>query len=155
MGLLAQAVFVIPVTDAQVATIPTGSRVEVQTPSESVWEAWITGHESTLENGTDLVLTASPDSSDTGAICGEACDEVSVDPAGILLRSRVITVERVDSLVVPSAAVTTTTEGATVVLDEHGQAYPVQVLAGARGITAVDGVSSGMRVRAPAGTVDE
>jgi hypothetical protein len=67
-----------------------------------------------------------------------------------LLLSKIVTVETVSGLVVPSAALLSAADGAVSVIDEEGVSHPVTVETSARGMSVVDGVSAGLRVRVPA-----
>lgn len=146
ISILAEAPsFIAPISPTQAAAIPDEARVEVTAPSGEIWSARIAGQVTSEDGEIDLQLTGVGQDS----ICGDSCVEIPTGP-GLLLASRVITVEQVDGLVVPSTAVLTLPDGSTVVIDADGQPHRVTVLAGARGMTAIEGVEAGLRVRAPA-----
>jgi peptidoglycan hydrolase-like protein with peptidoglycan-binding domain len=137
--------FTIPVSDSQAATLPEGARVEITAPGGEVWNAKLDSRIALPDGQADLVLAAEGNA----PICGDACADVATGE-GVLLPSRVITVEKLDGLVVPSSAVLTLPDGATVLIDAEGGQHPVTVLSGARGLTAIEGVEPGLQVRAPA-----
>lgn len=142
--------FSIPVTDTQAAQIPAGTRVLIGSPSGQEWSAFATS-QSADEFGT---VTVALEGEGDAAICGEQCGELPVTEQS-LLRSQIITVETVSGLTVPSAALRATADGGTVVVDESGATYQVEVLASARGVAVIDSsdpaVQVGLRVRVPAG----
>jgi peptidoglycan hydrolase-like protein with peptidoglycan-binding domain len=144
--------FTLPLAQSQTASISVGNRVEITSPTGSTWQAWITGQDAPdVTAGSVTFALSGAANGDVGtSICGDECGSVTLDSNGALLLSQVITVEEVVGLVVPSAAVLTTAAGTTVLIGEDGTEIPVTVLAGARGMTAVTGVSEGLRVRAPA-----
>lgn len=137
--------FVAPISTTQAAAMPDGARVEVTAPGGEIWNARIAGQTTTPDGQIDLQLTGEVQES----ICGDSCDSIPAGP-GLLLVSRVITVEHVEGLVVPSSAVLTLPDGATVLIGADGEHHRVSVLAGARGMTAIEGVDAGLQVRAPA-----
>lgn len=102
------------------------------------------------QDGINLRLAATADEAESHPICGESCAAIPVASGGVLLRSRVIIVEKVTGLIVPSAALTSTAEGKTIVITEQGKRIPVKVVAGARGRTVIEGIAPGTRLRAPA-----
>lgn len=137
--------FVAPISTTQAAAMPDGARVEVTAPGGEIWNARIAGQTTTEDGQIDLQLAGDGQES----ICGNSCDSIPAGP-GVFLVSRVITVEHVEGLVVPSSAVLTVPDGATVVIGADGEHHRVTVLAGARGMSAIEGVEEGLQVRAPA-----
>lgn len=137
--------FTIPVSDTQAATLPDDARVEITAPDGETWTAKISSRTALADGQVDLVLAGEEDA----PICGDGCAQIPTGE-GLLLVSRVITVEQTDGLVVPSSAVLTLPDGQTVLVDAEGTQHPVTVLSGARGLTAIDGVEPGLQVRAPA-----
>ncbi|WP_298945036.1 peptidoglycan-binding domain-containing protein [uncultured Microbacterium sp.] len=137
--------FTIPVSDTQAATLPDDARVELTAPDGEIWNARISSRTTLEDSQVDLVLAGEEDA----PICGDGCAQIPTGE-GLLLVSRVITVEQTDGLVVPSSAVLTLPDGQTVLVDAEGTQHPVTVLSGARGLTAIDGVEPGLQVRAPA-----
>ncbi|WP_304961540.1 peptidoglycan-binding domain-containing protein [Subtercola endophyticus] len=86
---------------------------------------------------------------DGASICGAHCDAVAV--AGqTLFVSRVVTVEPVHGVVVPSAAVQTDASEQVVVVDAEGVVHPVTVRAEAAGQSIVTGVAAGLSIRVAA-----
>lgn len=140
--------FTLPVSDSQAALMPVGSRVEVRNPDGGTWQAWIIDQSQSDPGLVTLALSGSADSNTS--VCGNECGMVPGDADGVLLRSQVITVEETNGLVVPSAAVMTTPDGKTALIDANGTVLPVTVLAGAKGMTVIEGVPAGTLVRAPA-----
>ncbi len=68
-----------------------------------------------------------------------------------LLSARIITQPIVTGVVAPSAALRSDPDGSVSVIDEAGGvAHPVTVVASAKGMSVVDGVAAGLRVRVPA-----
>jgi peptidoglycan hydrolase-like protein with peptidoglycan-binding domain len=143
-GLPAAPTFVIPVTDSQTALMPNGTRVEIRN-GDAVWEAVVVDQVTDEMTGTTVIL-AGPDG---GTICGEECGTIPVT-GQTLLQSRIVTVETVTGLVVPSAALLSGADGRTTVTDEEAVSHPVTVVTSARGMSVIEGVPAGTRVRVPA-----
>jgi len=140
------AVFMEQVTDGQAGMMPTGTRVEITSPEGAVWEGFVRDQVRDEQTGTVIV---SLQGADGGVVCGADCGQVPV--AGqALLGSRIVTVEPVAGLVVPSAALVTGADGQVAVIAETGERIPVNVAASARGMSVIDGVAEGTRVRVPA-----
>ena len=138
--------FEIPVTREQVPLIPLGTRVEISAPDGSLWVARV-GRQRADGEQLELVL----DSLDDGPICADSC--ALIDLGGpTLLSTTVVTVEPVTGLAVPSAALRSTADGSTVVIDDDGEQHTVVVTTSARGMSIVQGVKEGTRVRVPAST---
>lgn len=144
-ALPASPEFTIPVTDAQAGMIPSGTRVEITSPDGGVWTAFV--GEQTRSAETDTVtLTLSGE--DGAVICGDQCAQVPViGPTS--LRSEIVTVETVSGLVVPSSALVSGADGQLAVIDETGQRIPVTVTTAARGMSVIEGVHAGTKVRIP------
>ncbi|UOE43175.1 peptidoglycan-binding domain-containing protein [Agromyces larvae] len=137
--------FKVPVTAQQAAKIPPGTEVEI-TVQEAVWHAVAAGQEpSDAVDQVQITLTAT----DGGAICGTECALVPVEGESIL-PSRVITQPTVPGLVVPSAALRSSPNGTVSVIGVDGAEYPVTVVASARGMSVIEGVEAGTKVRIPA-----
>lgn len=137
--------FTIPATDAQAALIPTGSRVEITASEGGTWQGF-TG-EQTRDAGTGTVMVRLA-GKDGATICGDQCDQVPVS-GQTLMASRVVRVETVEGLVVPSSALVTDAKGQVAVVDEQGDRRPVSVKAAARGMSVIEGIGDGTRVRVP------
>ena len=95
--------FSVAATDAHAAMMPTGTRVEITSPEGDLWEATVTDQERDQQSQTTVVALAGVEDS---VICGEQCGQVPVTGQS-LLSSRIVTVEPVSGLVVPSAALVT------------------------------------------------
>lgn len=146
-GLPASPVFTVPVTEAQAAMIPSGTRVEVTSPSGDIWDAVATDQvrDSELQTvGVGLTGAHGP------VLCDDACGQVPVTGVS-RLSSQIVTVEPVTGLVIPSAALITAADGQTAVVDEDGERVPVTVVTSARGMSIIEGVAAGARLRVPAG----
>lgn len=144
-GLSATPAFHIPVTEAQAAMMPAGTRVEMTSPQGQPWEAF-TEEQSRNDEGAISVRLVGADGA---SICGTTCMEIA--PTGkTSLKSRIVVVEDVEGLVVPSSALVTDAEGTTAVLDEKGRRVPVKVVTSADGMSVITGAREGMRVEIPA-----
>ncbi|WP_166787583.1 peptidoglycan-binding domain-containing protein [Cryobacterium levicorallinum] len=144
-GLPAAPVFTLPVTEAQAGLMPTGTRVEITGPDAQTWEGFVIDQRSTEQGGITVFL----EGKDGASICGEECGSIPVTDRA-LLRSRIVTVESVVGLAVPSAALLTRSDGTISVIDDEDVEHAVIVVTSARGISIVKGVAAGMMVRAPA-----
>ena len=145
-GLPASPVFTLPVTEAQSAMIPTGASVQVTSPGGSLWDAFAGDRVTDAESQT-IVITL------TGAegevLCGDNCSEVPVTGEE-LLPSEIISVPTVRGLVVPSSALLTDAGGQIAVINSKGMVVPVTVVASARGMSVIEGINTGVKVRVPA-----
>ena len=145
-ALPASPVFTVPVTDGQAAMMPAGTRVQITAPDGSVWEA-VTAEQ--VRDEQTATVNVSLVAADGGVICGDQCAQVPVT-GDVRLSSTIVTVPTVAGLVVPSAALITDADGQTAVIDAEGVRVPVTVVASARGMSVVEGVPDGTRVRVPA-----
>ncbi|GAB3617555.1 peptidoglycan-binding protein [Okibacterium endophyticum] len=145
-GLSNAPAFSLPVTDAQAAMIPTGTRVELTSPDGDVWSA-VTADQN-RDKDTNA-LTVALNGVDGATICGDGCGQIPVSGQAQLV-SRIITVEPVDGLIVPSAALVTDANGDVMVIDAKDRRVPVSVVASAKGMSVIEGVEAGLRVRVPA-----
>ena len=143
-GLPPEPAFTVPVTDTQAALMPNGTRVEIA-DGDLTWEGWVVDQKSDPQAGTTVILAGK----DGASICGEDCGEIPVTGQTLLL-SKIVTVETVSGLVLPSAALLSSADGTVSVIDEEGQSHVVTVTTSARGMSVVEGVSAGLRVRVPA-----
>lgn len=143
-GLPVAPSFVIPVTESQTSMMPNGTRVEISN-GEAKWEAVVVDQVTDEMDGTTIIL-ARPDG---GPICGEECATIPVT-GQTLLQSRIVTVETVAGLVVPSAALLSGADGKVSVTDAGAVSHPVTVVTSARGMSVIQGVPAGTRVRVPA-----
>lgn len=147
LGLSAAPRFWIPVTDSQAAMISDGGAVEVSAPDGQLWHG-VAGEQK--RNAEDNTVTVAVTGVDGAALCGDACVQIPVSGQSTL-PSKIVTVEQVDGLVVPSAALVTTADGVTAVIDGDDNRIPVEVVASAKGMSVITGVEDGLRVRVPAG----
>ncbi len=137
--------FTMPIADSQIALIPMGTRVEIVGPDGDLWAGTVRDSRQDEFNQTTLVLAGENGS----AICGEHCDALPVT-GQTLLDSRVVTVPSVPGLTVPTAALHTSANGDVNVIDDAGVEHEVRVIASARGLSVVEGVPPGTRVRVAA-----
>jgi peptidoglycan hydrolase-like protein with peptidoglycan-binding domain len=144
-GLPTSPTFEVPVTEAQAAMMPAGTRVQISSPEGGEWLAYAV--EQKPEQDTGNVIVSLEGEAGT-LICADQCGQIPVTGEAIL-RSMIVTVEPAQGLVVPSAALVTTADGQTAVIDEGGGRVPVTVLAAARGMSVVEGIDQGVRVRIP------
>ena len=145
-ALPATPAFTLPVTEAQSAMIPTGTAVQLTSPQGNVWDAVAGSRVSDAQSQTVLVtLTAA----EGETICRDQCSEISVT-GKTLLPSRVITVPTTTGLVVPSSALLTDASGQIALVDQAGTRIPVSVTASAKGMSIVEGIGAGEKVRVPA-----
>ncbi len=146
-GLPPEPSFYLPVTQAQAALIANGTVVEITGPKKEKWVGVASVHVADENSQVKVMLTGR----DGASICGDACASIPVtDPSSF--SSRVVTVATVSGLRVPSAALQSTANGQTVVIDKDGKSHRVAVVASARGMSIITGVSKGMKVRVPAAT---
>ncbi len=136
-----------PVTEAQSAMIPVGTEVQITSPSSAVWAA-VAGERTTDPMMPGTVIVGIEGTGD-GALCGDQCDEIPVT-GDFSLPSQVVTVPQTQGLVVPSAALISDASGQTAVVAETGERIPVTVIAYARGMSVIEGMDQGLRVRVPA-----
>jgi len=145
-GLPPAPTFRVPVTDSQSAMMPDGTRVEVTGPDGQAWEGFVVDRVAQQQGGTiDVILGGA----DGAPVCGTECGTISVTEQS-LLRSQVVTIETVTGLTVPSAALVSRADGTIAVLEEDGTEHRVTVVTSARGMSVIEGVSAGLRVRVPA-----
>jgi peptidoglycan hydrolase-like protein with peptidoglycan-binding domain len=139
--------FRVPVTKAQAAKMPNGTRVDVTGPDQHVWVGVVVDQEPQKQgDDVDVVLAGVGDA----PLCGSDCDSIGV-AAQSVLPSKVVTLETVRGLTVPSAALLSKPDGTIAVIEEDGTEHPVTVVASAEGISVVEGISAGSNVRVPAG----
>lgn len=144
-ALPASPEFRVPVTESQAAMMPAGTRVEITSPDGDQWVALAGRQVTDAQSGSiDVYL----DPSDGASICGGACAQVPVT-GDALLSSVIVTIEQVSGLVVPSAALVTDASGQISVITESGKRREVTVMASARGMSVIEGVNDGVRVRVP------
>lgn len=146
LGLSAAPEFWVPVTEGQAAMMPAGTMVEVNSPDGQIWQGVAGEQERDTESGTISVVVAG---SEGATLCGDACGQIPVS-GQTTLTSKIVTVEQVTGLVLPSSAIVTTADGTTAVIDRKGDRIPIQVVASAKGMSVVSGVDEGIRVRVPA-----
>ncbi|HEU5224058.1 MAG TPA: peptidoglycan-binding domain-containing protein [Candidatus Lumbricidophila sp.] len=137
--------FRIPVTEQQSAAIPTDAVVKLDAPTGDVWEATVSGRETDTDGQMQILLA--PTHGDF--ICGDACAAIAVSEQ-TTYSGRIELVPEVDGLVIPSAALDAKADGTVVVLDASGIEHKVEILASARGMSAITGLDQGTRVRIPA-----
>lgn len=137
--------FTLPVTDAQSALIPTGARVEITSPEDDVWPGQVSDRDRDAETG---IVTIHIEGEDDAGICGDDCAQIPASGES-MLSTVIVTVETVTGLMVPSSAIVTDVNGQTLLIDEDGERLEVTVVASAQGMSIVEGVEDGTRVRVP------
>lgn len=145
-GLPATPSFTIPATTTQAGLMPIGTRIEITGPNAEAWQGYVTGQVASTTDDSITVLLAGTDGA---SLCGTECGSIPVTDDA-LLRSRVITVEAVAGLTLPSAALLSRADGSLAVIDTDGKEHAVIVLASAKGMSVIKGVKAGMHVRVPA-----
>ncbi|QUW18646.1 peptidoglycan-binding domain-containing protein [Agrococcus sp. Marseille-Q4369] len=139
--------FTIPLQRAQTRLAPTGTRVIVQAPDGSLWDAVAGAHTvDPMSSETVHVALAAPDD---GPVCADTCDLIGAEGQATLL-SEVVTVPPLAGLVVPASAITTGVDGRAFVTDAEGAQHEVTVVQSARGMALIEGVAEGLEVRIPA-----
>ncbi|TFD56752.1 peptidoglycan-binding protein [Cryobacterium suzukii] len=138
-------VFTVPVGESQAALMPTGTRVEITSIDGGLWEGFVT-EQLADETGMIVITLAGKDGA---LICADACASIPMTEQS-LLSSRIVTVESIAGLIVPSAALLSAADGTASVVDNSGVNHPVTVVTGARGMSIIDGVADGTSVRVPA-----
>jgi peptidoglycan hydrolase-like protein with peptidoglycan-binding domain len=144
-GLPATPSFRVPISDQQAGLMPTGTRVEIAGTDGGQWEGYVV-ERTTDENGSVSAVLAGKDDA---PICADACGSIPVDSQSFFA-SRIVTIEAVSGLTVPSAALLTLADGSIVVIDDTGEQFTVSITQSARGMSVIDGVSAGTKVRVPA-----
>ena len=145
-GLAAEPRFTLSVTASQAPMMPTGTRVELSIEDAS-WTAVVAGQAPDPEASEIIEVTLV--GVDNGPVCGGECALVPATGQS-LLSSEIITQEPVAGVVAPSAALLSAADGTVSVVDDAGVSHPVQVLASARGMSVIEGVDAGVKVRVPA-----
>ncbi|GGF33667.1 hypothetical protein GCM10011399_28530 [Subtercola lobariae] len=143
-------VFTLPVSDTQSAMVGTDTRVLIDDGHGDTWQAVAAGR-SEAQTGTVVIALAPADGAANadGGICGAQCEVVPVD-GQTLFSARVVTVETVRGVVVPTAALQTDATQRVVVVDGAGTEHPVRVTAESQGLSVVTGIDAGLAVRVPA-----
>lgn len=144
-GLSAEPEFWIPVTDTQAGMLTTGVRVNINSPEGQTWVGYAGDQKRDDEGAVTVALVGEGGAS----ICGGACGQVPVTGQATM-SSQIVTVESVQGLTVPSAALVTGADGQVAVIGADGVTTPVTVEASAKGMSVISGVSAGTRVRVPA-----
>lgn len=142
LGLPSSPDFAIPVSEAQANLLPTNTAVAITSPSGATWSATIGERQKDLESGQ---ITMALKSTSEGPICGDQCTDISVGQAATLACD-VTTVERLSGATIPAAAIRTTAEGATVVVDDLGRQHTITILGAAKGMAVIEGIAVGTRV---------
>jgi peptidoglycan hydrolase-like protein with peptidoglycan-binding domain len=136
--------FAIPVTSKQAISMPIGTQVEISGPNGEAWSAQVVDQQVGESDFVSLVLG----SSDEVPLCADSCDGISVADK-TYLTAKIVTVPTEKGLVVPSAALLTEATGSVFVVDEAGKKLSVSVGTSARGMSVIEGVEAGTRVRVP------
>ena len=143
----AEPVFTVPASPDQASMIPLGTRVELRF-AESRWEAVVTDQEASAEGDATVQLRLGPVEG-AGSICGGECGGLPVGERAVF-PSTVELQPTVEGLVVPSSALRSGAGGEVTVVDAAGLSRDVTVVASARGMSVIEGLQAGDRVRVPA-----
>jgi hypothetical protein len=132
--------FSLPLTPEQAAAIPDGAQVFV---GPARWAATLGEREE-----ADGLVSIAVNGTDSAPVCGSECDGVS--PTGeSRFASEIVLTPEVSGVAVPTAAVATR-DGKAFVVDAGGAEKSITVLASSGGMTVIEGVQEGERVRVPA-----
>lgn len=144
LGISGSPSFQIPLTEAQAAKIPTGTEVQLLSPSGAQWAATVSEirRETNEGDGVRAVLLGGEDA----AICQDLCNELPIGQTSSL-PAEIVLLAEVTGLVVPVAAIVTGADGEAALVDTAGVRHPIRVLATAKGMSVVSGVSEGLQVR--------
>lgn len=138
-------------TEAQVREVPEGTAVTLTAPGGGTWRA-ITGPPTQRED--QAVFEVPLHAPEGGSICGEECDQIEL--AGVTqIAASVDLVPPSTGTVVPSAALIAGSDGTARVITADGTAVTVTTGASANGLTIVEGIAVGERVRVPAKDVKD
>lgn len=135
--------FQLPISASQRSLIAEGTTVQITGPQGQQWNAVASV---AVAGESPEAATVPLSSGDEGSVCDAECDAVPVG-AETRLSAQVITVPTQAGLLVPSAALVSGVNGQVGVVDETGTVVPVRVVASARGMSVVEGVERGLRVR--------
>jgi peptidoglycan hydrolase-like protein with peptidoglycan-binding domain len=134
--------FSLSISSEQNALIPDGSVVRIAGPNGQNWRALVATRTASV---SDSVLIRLQPASGRQAVCGAGCEAVPVLRQS-LLTARIVVVPRTSGVVVPSAALTSSADGQTVVTLSDTEQIPVTVVASAGGRTVVAGLDAGERI---------
>ncbi len=144
-GLAPHPSFEIPVAGAQASLIPVGTTVQIRADDAS-WSAIVSEQIPANDSDEVRLLLVGPDG---GSICGDGCAGIPTEGQS-RFPSEVVTQAPVRGVVAPSAALISGPDGEVSVVDQSGVSHPVTVAASAKGMSVVEGVPAGTRVRIPA-----
>ncbi|PXA77374.1 MULTISPECIES: peptidoglycan-binding domain-containing protein [Auritidibacter] len=136
--------FALRVTSEQAEMIATGTAVKIS-HEDQVWEG-VVGQRNDQADAETIELAVV--GADDKPVCGDQCATLSTQ-SETLLDTVVELVEPVQGVTVPDAAISTDASGEQYVTDESGVKHSVTVKASARGMSVIDGVDEGIRVRLP------
>ena len=144
--LPAAPTFKITVTKPQAAVITSGLSATIRTPEGATWEG-ITGGviPSAEESEAVNILIGTADGS---PVCGTECQTIAAS-GQTQLQAEITLVTKVSGLVVPSSAIITTASGKTAVINKNGKQVKVTIIQSANGMTVIEGVEAGTKVRVP------
>ena len=139
--------FTVELADSQIAIVTPGTAVTLNS-QYGVWRGTVT--EVSAASGDEPAF-ALLGSTDGNPLCGEQCGALPVgDKAFVATEVEVVPART--GVVVPTAAIVTTADGATGVTLADGLFQPVVVVVSARGSTVVSGLKEGTEVRVPGDT---
>lgn len=145
-GLTPEPSFSISATPKQAAMMPAGTKVELNI-DDATWIGVVAGQEWDPEAPDIIRVMLTGEGG--GSVCGDSCGLIPVIGES-LLTSKIVTQASVSGVLVPSAALLSELDGNVSVVDEVGKSHPVSVVASAQGMSVIEGVEIGMRVRIPA-----
>lgn len=138
--------FTAAVTDAQAGQIPVGTAVDIEPGADRApWLARVDSYTTGGDGGPVAVLAGLDDA----VLCAEECEVVPAQGRTVYSAQAQI-VSPIEGLVVPSAALVSSADGATAVVTDNGTRVNVDVIATALGMSVVEGVEPGVQVRVPA-----
>lgn len=136
----------VTMTPAQASMVHERTPVKLIAASGATWTGQVGDSRQDSDSGNvTLEITGAHGNS----ICATDCTSIPIGRE-TLLPAHMVTVATVQGLVVPTAALTTTSAGGVDVITRAGERMPVRVLASANGMSAVSGLSRGVEVRLPA-----
>lgn len=146
--LRASPSFRIVLPEGQASLVEPGMAVEIGRSDGAPWRAVVAEirrqSDEAGPGGAVAVLASAGD----GPVCAESCGEVPLGDES-LLPSTIHIVAEVSGTTVPASAIVTTADGQAAVVLGNGAVEPVDVVASAQGLAAVEGIEPGDKVQVP------